>query len=117
MWLCYLKFLKDHQFTHFLSIVIVVLVKVKTFGKQFVLSRSWDSADSTQNLQGWRRGEKIQQLSVTTVSCEKVATSLNLLLYSRDLPFIQFLLLLRLSEISMKYLTQEKRIWWIEMGL
>lgn len=44
---------------------------VNTFGKQFVLSRSWDSADSTQSLQGWRRGEKIQQLTVTTVSCEK----------------------------------------------
>lgn len=82
----------------FLSIVIVVLVNVKTFGKQFVLSRSRRNADSTRSLQGWRRGKKIEQLSVRTVSCEKVAASLNLLHLSRDLPFIHLLLLLRLRE-------------------
>lgn len=82
----------------FLSIVIVAPVNVKTFGQQFVLSRSWHNADSTRSLQGWRRGKKIQQLSVRSVSCEKVAASLNLLHHSRDLPFIHLLLLLRLKE-------------------
>lgn len=77
----YFKILKILSVYVFLSIVIVVLVKVKTSDKQFVLS--------TRNQQGWRRGEKIHQLSVTTVSCVKVAASLNLLHHSRDLPFIQ----------------------------
>lgn len=36
----------------FFSIIIVVFVNVKTYAKQFVLSRSWHSANNTGSLQG-----------------------------------------------------------------
>lgn len=85
MWPCYSKSQKHHLLTYFFSIIIAVFVNVKTYAKQFVLVEADTVLTVLEVCKAWRR-EKIHQLCVTTVSCEKVEALLNRLHRFRDLP-------------------------------